>query len=34
MSAASFRRFYPRWQELEAQRDPALGSRFWQRVTA
>ncbi len=34
MSGADFRRAYPGWQTLEARRDPALNSRFWQRVTA
>lgn len=33
MSGADFRRFYPRWEQVEALRDPALCSRFWQRVT-
>lgn len=33
MSPASFRRFYPRWEEVEQLRDPALCSHFWQRVT-
>jgi FAD/FMN-containing dehydrogenase len=32
MSGADFRRAYPAWQRLEALRDPALLSRFWQRV--
>jgi FAD/FMN-containing dehydrogenase len=34
MSGEDFRRSYPRWQQLEALRDPALLSRFWQRVTS
>ena len=34
MSPAMFRRFYPRWHELEAARDPAISSSFWRRVTA
>lgn len=34
MSGADFRRAYPDWQRVEALRDPALLSRFWQRVTA
>jgi FAD/FMN-containing dehydrogenase len=34
MSGEDFRRSYPRWQEVDAARDPALLSRFWQRVTA
>ena len=33
MSGADFRRFYPEWQQLEALRDPAVGSGFWRRVT-
>lgn len=33
MSAADFRRAYPAWTQAEALRDPALMSRFWQRVT-
>lgn len=33
MQGADFRRFYPRWEQVEALRDPALSSRFWQRVT-
>ena len=33
MSGAFFRTSYPRWVELEALRDPALKSWFWQRVT-
>jgi FAD/FMN-containing dehydrogenase len=32
MTGADFRAAYPRWQELEAVRDPALMSRFWERV--
>jgi FAD/FMN-containing dehydrogenase len=32
MSGADFRRGYPRWIELEALRDPAMMSRFWERV--
>lgn len=32
MSAEDFQLFYPQWTALEAQRDPALCSRFWQRV--
>lgn len=32
MSGEDFRHFYPRWAELESIRDPALCSRFWQRV--
>lgn len=34
MSAEDFRQGYPQWQRVEALRDPALNSRFWQRVTA
>ena len=33
MSAASFKRFFPRWQELERFRDPKFSSSFWRRVT-
>lgn len=33
MEPSDFRRAYPRWEELEALRDPSLNSRFWQRVT-
>ena len=32
MSGEDFRTFYPAWGNLEALRDPALSSRFWQRV--
>lgn len=34
MRGDDFRRGYPGWAKLEALRDPALNSRFWQRVTA
>ena len=33
MHGADFRSFYPDWQQLEAVRDPAIGSGFWRRVT-
>ena len=33
MSAAAFQHFYPAWERVEALRDPAILSRFWQRVT-
>lgn len=33
MSGEDFRRGYPAWSRLEALRDPALLSRFWERVT-
>ncbi|MGE5258709.1 MAG: FAD-binding oxidoreductase [Hyphomicrobiales bacterium] len=33
MSEASFKRYYPRWQELEGFRDPKFSSSFWRRVT-
>jgi FAD/FMN-containing dehydrogenase len=33
MSGDDFRTAYPQWHELDALRDPALMSRFWQRVT-
>jgi len=32
MSGADFRTAYPQWELLEAQRDPAMLSRFWERV--
>jgi FAD/FMN-containing dehydrogenase len=34
MSAADFKRAYPRWDALERMRDPALDSAFWKRVTS
>ena len=34
MSGEDFRRSYPAWEKLEAMRDPALLSQFWQRVTS
>lgn len=34
MSPRAFRRFYPRWEELERWRDPAILSHFWKRVAA
>lgn len=33
MSGEDFRRAYPAWREVESLRDPALLSRFWERVT-
>lgn len=33
MSAAVFQAGYPRWPELERQRDPLFSSGFWRRVT-
>lgn len=33
MKGEDFRHTYPAWQKVEALRDPALNSRFWQRVT-
>ena len=33
MRGEDFRHAYPAWEQLEALRDPALSSRFWQRVT-
>lgn len=33
MSAARFRRFFPRWEELRALADPRFSSSFWRRVT-
>ncbi|RON48648.1 FAD-binding oxidoreductase [Pseudomonas frederiksbergensis] len=32
MSGRDFRQAYPAWEQVEALRDPALMSRFWQRV--
>lgn len=34
MNKADFQACYPAWERLEALRDPALSSRFWQRSTA
>jgi FAD/FMN-containing dehydrogenase len=34
MTGADFRRAFPLWEKVEALRDPALLSRFWQRVMA
>jgi hypothetical protein len=34
MSGEDFRRAYPDWERVAALRDPALRSRFWDRVTA
>jgi len=34
MTATHFRQAYPAWERLEALRDPALMSRFWQRVAS
>ena len=33
MTGEQFRTSYPRWREVEAQRDPAIMSDFWRRVT-
>ncbi|PCE25218.1 FAD-binding oxidoreductase [Paraburkholderia acidicola] len=33
MPGADFRVAYPQWQQLEALRDPAMLSRFWERTT-
>lgn len=33
MAGEDFRRGYPHWEQVERLRDPALCSRFWQRVT-
>ncbi len=33
MSAESFRRFYPRWEELAGLADPAFSSSLWRRLT-
>ena len=32
MPGADFRAAYPQWQQLEALRDPAMLSRFWERM--
>jgi len=32
MSGTDFRSFYPQWEKLDTLRDPALASRFWNRV--
>jgi FAD/FMN-containing dehydrogenase len=32
MNAADFRAAYPQWQQLESLRDPAMLSRFWERM--
>lgn len=32
MSSASFRRFYPQWEEWERYKDPKFSSSFWRRV--
>lgn len=32
MSASDFKQFFPRWSDVERLRDPALLSRFWNRV--
>jgi len=34
MSGEAFRAGYPAWRKVEAQRDPAMMSDFWRRVTA
>jgi L-gulonolactone oxidase len=34
MSGAAFRTGYPDWRKVEQQRDPAIMSDFWRRVTA
>ncbi|MFN3630381.1 MAG: FAD-binding protein, partial [Casimicrobiaceae bacterium] len=34
MRAEIFKAMYPEWTLLEAERDPALSSSFWRRVTA
>ena len=33
MTAAQFQSSFPRWQEVERQRDGAIMSDFWRRVT-
>jgi FAD/FMN-containing dehydrogenase len=34
MTAADFQKFYPEWRRLDSLRDPALASRFWNRVAS
>lgn len=34
MNGSDFRQAYPAWEQLEALRDPALNSHFWQRVSS
>ncbi|PAM45269.1 FAD-binding oxidoreductase, partial [Acinetobacter baumannii] len=33
MSAASFQRAFPRWQQMSTYLDPRFSSGFWRRVT-
>ena len=33
MTGQDFRTAYPDWEQVETLRDPALLSRFWDRVT-
>ena len=33
MTGADFRKAYPAWEQIEGLREPALNSKFWQRVT-
>ena len=33
MSAASFRQFFPNWENMHTHTDPAFSSTFWRRVT-
>jgi FAD/FMN-containing dehydrogenase len=33
MTGTDFRAAYPRWEQVEALRDPAILSRFWERTT-
>ena len=33
MLPATFQRMFPRWQDVQAVKDPAVTSVFWQRVT-
>jgi FAD/FMN-containing dehydrogenase len=33
MSAASFRQYFPQWENLRAFQDPSFSSSFWRRVT-
>ena len=33
MEPATFKHYYPGWQEFSRYRDPAFSSSFWRRVT-
>jgi hypothetical protein len=34
MEPATFKHYYPGWQEFSKYRDPTFSSSFWRRVTA